>query len=168
MSEKLELKDVLGALDLGAREVWDELSEEQKKSVAFFLLNRYMSSVKSTNRDLQEHGRTRRALVQAQVGDGRRRGSGRPASRHRGRAKRTSRHRVRKGDGGRGSGAHRGQRAKSRRVRRHDPQPIGRVQAPRRGDRLRRWRVARPRRGEATRSRDRGHRRRTVTPVVGG
>ena len=53
MSEKLELKDVLGALDLGAREVWDELSEEQKKSVAFFLLNRYMSSVKSTNRDLQ-------------------------------------------------------------------------------------------------------------------
>ena len=55
MSEKLELKDVLGALDLGAREVWDELSEEQKKSVAFFLLNRYMSLVKSTNRDLQEH-----------------------------------------------------------------------------------------------------------------
>jgi len=55
MSEKLELKDILGALDLGAREVWDELSEEQKKSVAFFLLNRYMSSVKSTNRDLQEH-----------------------------------------------------------------------------------------------------------------
>ena len=43
MSEKLELKDILGALDLGAREVWDELSEEQKKSVAFFLLNRYMS-----------------------------------------------------------------------------------------------------------------------------
>jgi len=55
MSEKLELKDILGALDLGAREVWDELSEDQKKSVAFFLLNRYMSSVKSSNRDLQEH-----------------------------------------------------------------------------------------------------------------
>lgn len=55
MSDKLELKDILGALDLGAKEVWDELSDEQKKSVAFFLLNRYMSSVKSTNRDLQEH-----------------------------------------------------------------------------------------------------------------
>jgi len=55
MSDKLELKDILGALDLGAKEVWDELTDEQRKSVAFFLLNRYMSSVKSNNRELQEH-----------------------------------------------------------------------------------------------------------------
>ena len=55
MSDKLELKDILGALDCGAKEVWDELTPEQRKSVAFFLLNRYMSSVKTTNTELQEH-----------------------------------------------------------------------------------------------------------------
>ena len=55
MSEKLELKDILGALDCGAKEVWEELTPEQRKSVAFFLLNRYMSSVKTGNRELQEH-----------------------------------------------------------------------------------------------------------------
>lgn len=55
MSNKLELKDILGALDLGAKEVWDEFTDEQKKSVAFFLLNRYMSAVRSTNRDVLEH-----------------------------------------------------------------------------------------------------------------
>jgi uncharacterized Fe-S radical SAM superfamily protein PflX len=55
MSDKLELKDILGALDCGAKEVWDELTAEQRKSVSFFLLNRYMSSVKTGNRELQEH-----------------------------------------------------------------------------------------------------------------
>jgi len=55
MSDKLELKDILGALDCGAKDVWDELTDEQRKSVAFFLLNRYMSAVRTTNRDLAEH-----------------------------------------------------------------------------------------------------------------
>lgn len=55
MSEKLELKDILGALDCGAKEVWDELTDEQRKQIAFFLLNRYMSSVRSSNREVQEH-----------------------------------------------------------------------------------------------------------------
>ena len=55
MSDKLELKDILGALDCGAKEVWDELTADQKKQVSFFLLNRYMSSVRSTNREMQEH-----------------------------------------------------------------------------------------------------------------
>jgi hypothetical protein len=55
MSEKLELKDILGALDLGAKEVWDEFTDDQKKSVSFYLLNRYMSSVKASNKEMQEH-----------------------------------------------------------------------------------------------------------------
>ena len=55
MTEKLKLNDILGAVDLGAINVWDDLSDEQKKSVSFFLLNRYVSNVKTSNRDLAEH-----------------------------------------------------------------------------------------------------------------
>jgi hypothetical protein len=53
-SEKLTLKDILGAVDLNAKTVWDELSEDQRKSVVFFTLNRYISNVQG-NRELQEH-----------------------------------------------------------------------------------------------------------------
>jgi hypothetical protein len=42
---KLPLKDILAALDLNAKAVWDELTEDERKSVNFWLLNRYMSSV---------------------------------------------------------------------------------------------------------------------------
>jgi hypothetical protein len=52
-SEKLPVKDILAAIDMGAKEVWDELSDEQKKQVSFWLLNRYVSSVKG-KRDNQE------------------------------------------------------------------------------------------------------------------
>lgn len=51
--EKLPLKDILAAIDMGAKEVWDELSDEEKKQVNFWLLNRYVSSVKG-NREKQE------------------------------------------------------------------------------------------------------------------
>lgn len=53
MTNKLPLKDVLGAIDMGAKNVWDELDAEQKKSVSFFLLNRYCSVVKG-KREAQE------------------------------------------------------------------------------------------------------------------
>lgn len=52
---KLELKDILSAIDQGGRDLWDLFDDEQKKSVSFFLLNRYVSSVKTSNRDVQEH-----------------------------------------------------------------------------------------------------------------
>lgn len=55
MTAKLELKTILAAIDLGSKESWDEFSDEEKKSVAFFLLNRYVSNVKTSNRDLAEH-----------------------------------------------------------------------------------------------------------------
>jgi hypothetical protein len=49
----LPVKDILAAIDMGARDVWDELSEEERKQVNFWLLNRYVSSVKG-NREAQE------------------------------------------------------------------------------------------------------------------
>ena len=50
---KLPLKDILAAIDMGAKEIWNELSEEEKKQVSFYLLNRYVSSQKGS-RDSQE------------------------------------------------------------------------------------------------------------------
>ena len=50
---KLPIKDVLAAIDMGAKSVWDELSDEERKAVGFWLLNRYASSVKG-NREKQE------------------------------------------------------------------------------------------------------------------
>ena len=47
-SEKLPIKDILAAVDMGAKDVWDELSDEEKKQVSFWLLNRYVSSVKGS------------------------------------------------------------------------------------------------------------------------
>ena len=48
MQKKLPLKDVLAAIDLNAKNAWDELSDEERKQVSFYLLNRYVSSVKGT------------------------------------------------------------------------------------------------------------------------
>lgn len=50
---KLPIKDILAAVDMGAKEVWDELSDNEKKQVSFWLLNRYVSSVKGS-REKQE------------------------------------------------------------------------------------------------------------------
>jgi hypothetical protein len=54
MSSDFKLKDILAAVDLDGKEVWDELTPEQRKSVVFFTLNRYLSNV-SGPRELQEH-----------------------------------------------------------------------------------------------------------------
>ena len=50
---KLPIKDVLAAIDMGARNVWDEISDDERKQVSFWLLNRYVSSV-AGNREKQE------------------------------------------------------------------------------------------------------------------
>ena len=57
MSEKLELKEKLAAIDLGAKSLWDDVNEDERKRIKgeFFILNRYISSVKSNNRDVAEH-----------------------------------------------------------------------------------------------------------------
>ena len=51
--QKLPIKDVLAAIDMGAKNVWDEITDEERKQVGFWLLNRYVSSIKG-GRDDQE------------------------------------------------------------------------------------------------------------------
>ena len=51
--QKLPVKDILAAIDMGAKNVWDELNDDERKQVSFWLLNRYVSSVKG-DRDKQE------------------------------------------------------------------------------------------------------------------
>lgn len=53
MSNKLPIKDILAAIDLRATTAWDELTDEEKKQVSFWLLNRYASSIKGS-REAQE------------------------------------------------------------------------------------------------------------------
>lgn len=57
MSEKIELKDKLAAVDMNYKGLWDEINEEQRKSLKqeFFILNRYISNANTKNRDIQEH-----------------------------------------------------------------------------------------------------------------
>ena len=51
--DKFPVKDVLAAIDMNSKSVWKELSDEEKKSVSFWLLNRYVSAV-SGDREAQE------------------------------------------------------------------------------------------------------------------
>ncbi len=53
MTDKLPIKDILAAVDMGAKTVWDELSDDERKQVSFWLLNRYASSVQGS-REKQE------------------------------------------------------------------------------------------------------------------
>jgi len=57
MSEKIELKDKLAAVDLGAKTLWDDINDDQRKSLKseMFILNRYISNVKGQSREMQEH-----------------------------------------------------------------------------------------------------------------
>ncbi len=54
---KIELKEKLAAVDLGAKDLWDDMDDDQRKALKqeFFILNRYISNVKGQNRDKQEH-----------------------------------------------------------------------------------------------------------------
>jgi len=45
MTDKLPLKDILAAIDMGAKSVYDELSDNERKQINYWLLNRYISSV---------------------------------------------------------------------------------------------------------------------------
>jgi hypothetical protein len=44
----LPIKDILAAFDYGAKGVWKELEDEERKQVSFWLLNRWMSSIQGT------------------------------------------------------------------------------------------------------------------------
>jgi hypothetical protein len=57
MSDKIELKEKLAAVDQNIKDLWDALDATQQKALKseLFILNRYISSVKTSNRDIQEH-----------------------------------------------------------------------------------------------------------------
>lgn len=57
MSEKIELKEKLAAVDQNVRELWDAMDAEQQKSLKseYYILNRYISNVQGQSRDIQEH-----------------------------------------------------------------------------------------------------------------
>lgn len=57
MSEKVELKEKLAAVDMGAKDLWDLLDDTQRKALKqeLYILNRYVSNVKGQKRETQEH-----------------------------------------------------------------------------------------------------------------
>ncbi len=57
MSEKVELKEKLQAVDQNIRELWDAMDADNQKALKneFFILNRYISNVQGGSRELQEH-----------------------------------------------------------------------------------------------------------------
>jgi hypothetical protein len=57
VSEKIELKEKLIAVDQNVRELWDAMDPEQQKALKseLFILNRYVSSAAGQKRDIQEH-----------------------------------------------------------------------------------------------------------------
>lgn len=57
MSDKIELKEKIQAVDENVRELWDAMDAEQQKALKneFFILNRYISSAKGEKREVQEH-----------------------------------------------------------------------------------------------------------------
>lgn len=57
MAQKLELKEVLAAIDMNANTLWDELSDELRKHLQkdFFILNRYVSNTSDNDREIQEY-----------------------------------------------------------------------------------------------------------------
>jgi len=50
-------KDMIPAVDMGLKELWDAAGEEGQKEIKgdFWNLNRYISTVKSNDREIQEH-----------------------------------------------------------------------------------------------------------------
>lgn len=57
MDDKVDLKEILAAVDMNANSLWDELSDNQKKNLHkdFFILNRYVSNVSDKNKEIQEY-----------------------------------------------------------------------------------------------------------------
>lgn len=51
MADKLTLKEILPQIDRGNADWWNTLQVEQQKQISFWLLNRYISSVKGSVED---------------------------------------------------------------------------------------------------------------------
>ena len=57
MTEKIALKEKILAVDLGAKNLWDDIDDEQRKALKseLWILNRYISSAKTSNKEHAEH-----------------------------------------------------------------------------------------------------------------
>jgi hypothetical protein len=57
MAEKLQFNEILLAVNLNSKDVWKELDDDQKKALKkdFFLLNKLVSAVKSSDVDIASH-----------------------------------------------------------------------------------------------------------------
>ena len=56
MSQKIELKEKLAAVDMNGKSLWDEMDADQQKALKseLFILNRYISNAQGS-REIQEH-----------------------------------------------------------------------------------------------------------------
>ena len=52
-AEKIAIKEILSWIDNGESAIWDQLEDEHKKQISFWLLNRYVSGIQGS-RDKQE------------------------------------------------------------------------------------------------------------------
>jgi len=52
-AEKIAIKEILSWIDNGRSDIWNDLEDEHKKQISFWLLNRYASAVQGS-RDKQE------------------------------------------------------------------------------------------------------------------
>jgi hypothetical protein len=55
MTKNLKLEEILFSIDIGCKELWDGLTDQEKKSVNFYTLNRFISNVKSLKSEEQEN-----------------------------------------------------------------------------------------------------------------
>ena len=57
MTEKIALKEKILAVDLGAKNLWDDIDNDQRKALKseLWILNRYISNAKTSNREHAEH-----------------------------------------------------------------------------------------------------------------
>jgi hypothetical protein len=51
----VDVFEVLTAFDMNAKEAWNEYSDEEKKHITFFIINRWLSSVNSCDQETVEH-----------------------------------------------------------------------------------------------------------------
>lgn len=55
MTTKITVKELTAAIDTGSTDLWDTLSDEEKKSVSFYTAIRYASSVKLDAKDEKKY-----------------------------------------------------------------------------------------------------------------
>lgn len=57
MDDKLELKEILAAIDTNSKELWNDLSDNQRKELIknFYTIDRFVTNVNTSDTKIQEH-----------------------------------------------------------------------------------------------------------------